>query len=150
MNPEEGELRPQLLDRFGLCVQIQGIDDPQLRVAIMESRNDFDEDLEKFSTSFEGASADLSKRIREAGERYPTIAVERETMLEIANLCISVGVDGHRADIVTLKTAKTLCAFVASEDIHTAAEMVLPHRLRRQPFEEISDAGLHFNRSRVS
>ena len=151
MNPEEGELRPQLLDRFGLCVQIKGIDDPQLRVSVMERRAAFDENPEMFSRSYDDASAVLSERINRAIERYGQISIDQEGMLEIAKLCISVGVDGHRADIVTLKTAKTLCAYegrdhVTQEDINTAAEMALPHRVRRQPFEEIAEGTLEFAR----
>ncbi len=147
MNPEEGELRPQLLDRFGLCVQIKGIDEPQLRVSVMERRTAFDEDPEAFLRSYSDASTDLSGRINQAIERYSRVSIDQDAMLEIAKLCISVGVDGHRADIVTLKTAKTLCAYecrnqVTHKDINTAAEMVLPHRVRRQPFEEISDGPL--------
>ena len=142
MNPEEGELRPQLLDRFGLCVQVAGIDDPLLRVAVMERRAAFDEDPAAFCRSFAAESAALVERIRAAMARYPSVTAGREEMLAIARLSVSVGVDGHRADIVTLKAAKTLCAYegrtvVAQADIDRAAEMALPHRLRRQPFEGV-------------
>lgn len=155
MNPEEGELRPQLLDRFGLCVQIKGIDDPQQRVSVMERRTAFDENPEAFSRSYSDASTDLAERIHRAIERYSQVSIDQEGMLEIATLCISVGVDGHRADIVTLKTAKTLCAYegrkkVTKEDINRAAEMALPHRVRRQPFEEIADGPLELRRGVAS
>ena len=155
MNPEEGELRPQLLDRFGLCVQIKGIDDPQQRVSVMERRTAFDENPEAFSRSYSDASTQLSDRIRHAIARYGEVSIDQQGMLEIARLCVSVGVDGHRADIVSLKTAKTLCAYegrkkVTNEDINRAAEMALPHRVRRQPFEEIADGPLEFGRGLVS
>lgn len=155
MNPEEGELRPQLLDRFGLCVQIKGIDDPKMRVKVMERRAAFDEDPARFAQAYAEASARLSRRIEQAIEGYARVTVDRQAMLEIARLCISVGVDGHRADIVTLKAAKTLCAYegrdrVTPEDIQVAAEMALPHRVRRQPFEEIAEDPLDFRQGAAS
>ncbi len=142
MNPEEGELRPQLLDRFGLCVRVEGIDDPLLRVEVMERRAAFDADPEAFCRRYAAESARLSERIHSAMKRYPRVVAGREEMLAIARLSLATGVDGHRADIVTLKAAKTLCAFegraaVERADIDRAAEMALPHRLRRQPFEGV-------------
>jgi magnesium chelatase subunit I len=142
MNPEEGELRPQLLDRFGLCVQVEGIMNPEDRVRVMERRAAFDESPEDFWQQWQEESERLRNAIQEASRRYPSVTADRDILLAIANLCISVGVDGHRADIITLKTAKTLCAYqgrtqVTQDDVDRAAEMVLPHRLRRQPFEDI-------------
>lgn len=142
MNPEEGELRPQLLDRFGLCVQVAGIDDPLLRVAVMERRPAFDEDPAAFCRSFAAESAALAERIHTAMAHDAAVTAGREEMLAIARLSVAVKVDGHRADIVTLKAAKTLCAYeartvVEQADIDRAAEMALPHRLRRQPFEGV-------------
>lgn len=155
MNPEEGELRPQLLDRFGLCVQIKGIDDLRLRVSVMERCIAFDENPEAFARSYEKLSLELAQRIERAMEQYKQIAIDQDSMLEIAKLCLSVGVDGHRADIVTLKTAKTLCAYegrahVIQDDIDTAAEMALPHRVRRQPFEDIAEGTVEFARGMAS
>ncbi|MGD9248550.1 MAG: ATP-binding protein [Desulfobacteraceae bacterium] len=142
MNPEEGELRPQLLDRFGLCVNIEGIDDPEARVAIMERRAAFDEDPEKFCTQWEEQSRMLVEKIEKAIDLYPQVTIDRELLFEIANYCLDVGVDGHRGDIIILKTAKTLAAYngrtqVVKEDIDTAAELALPHRIRRQPLQDI-------------
>jgi magnesium chelatase subunit I len=142
MNPEEGELRPQLLDRFGLCVMVKGIMEPELRLAVMERRAAFDSDREGFWHSYEEQSRQLAQRISLATALADKVSASRQIMLEIANLCINAGVDGHRADIVTLKTAKTLCAFegrneVKKDDVERAARMALPHRLRRQPFENI-------------
>lgn len=142
MNPEEGELRPQLLDRFGLCVHIESLQDPEQRVAIMERRAAFDEDPESFCRQWEGASAQLVREIENAIQLYPRVTVDRSLFFEIAAYCLDVGVDGHRGDIIILKTAKTIAAFngrteVIREDIDTAAELALPHRMRRQPLQDI-------------
>jgi len=142
MNPEEGELRPQLLDRFGLCVHIEGIQDPESRVAIMERRAAFDEDPEKFCKQWEDESLSLTQRIEKAVELYPTVKIDRQLFFEIASYCLDIGVDGHRGDIIMLKTAKTLAAYqgrseVIHEDIEMAAELALPHRMRRQPLQDI-------------
>ncbi len=142
MNPEEGELRPQLLDRFGLCVNIEGIHDLNERVAIMERRADYDEDPEAFGRRWAAQSVDMVARIEAAIERCPQVTVDRELLYEIAAYCLDVGVDGHRGDIIILKTAKTLAAYdrrtaVTRADIDTAAELALPHRIRRQPLQDI-------------
>jgi magnesium chelatase subunit I len=142
MNPEEGELRPQLLDRFGLCVNIEGINDPQARVAVMERRAAFDEDPERFCAQWEDQSRMLVEKIEKAIDLYSQVTIDRELLFEIANYCLDVGVDGHRGDIIILKTAKTLAACngrtqVIREDIDTAAELALPHRIRRQPLQDI-------------
>ena len=143
MNPEEGELRPQLLDRFGLCVNIGGIREVEERVKVMEYRAKFDEDPENFMRQWEEASADLSRRIEKATALYPEVEIPRELLFEIASYCLDVGVDGHRGDIIMLKTAKTLTAWngrtkAESGDIETAARLVLPHRIRRKPLQEIA------------
>ena len=144
MNPEEGELRPQLLDRFGLCVNIEGIQTAKERVTIMERRAAFDHDPEGFTSQWNAASETLADQLCIARALYPQVEVERPLLFEIARCCLEVGVDGHRGDIIMLKTAKTLAALdgrsaVASADIQTAAELVLPHRVRRQPLMEIAD-----------
>lgn len=144
MNPEEGELRPQLLDRFGLCVNIEGMPSADDRVAVMERRAAFDEHPDDVIRQWTSASETLAERILAAKKRYPQVTVENERLYEIAQYCLDVGVDGHRGDIIILKTAKTLAAYegrseVRSEDIQTAAELVLPHRVRRQPLMEIAD-----------
>ncbi len=143
MNPEEGELRPQLLDRFGLCVNIGGIRDVKARVKVMEYRAKFDEDPEIFNREWEAASRDLSGRIEKATSLYPKVSIARELLFEIASFCLDVGVDGHRGDIIMLKTAKTLAAWegrtqVEANDIEIAARLVLPHRIRRKPLQEIA------------
>ena len=142
MNPEEGELRPQLLDRFGLCVQVEGLRDKEARVAVMERRAAFDESPEDFCKTWEEESRDLVSKIKRAIALYPEVTIERSLLFDIVSYCLEVGVDGHRADIIMLKTAKTLAAYegrkeVRSEDIEVAAELVLPHRVRRQPFMDV-------------
>ena len=142
MNPEEGELRPQLLDRFGLCVLIEGIREAEDRVEIMERRAAFDADPVGFCKNWESTSRELSERIVQAIALYPKVTIERPLLFKIASHCLDVGVDGHRADIIMLKTAKTLAAWesrqeVIPADIEVSAELALPHRIRRQPFQEI-------------
>jgi magnesium chelatase subunit I len=142
MNPEEGELRPQLLDRFGLCVHIEGIHDPEARVAIMERRADFDENPDSFCRQWEEESRLLVAKIEKAIDLYPQVTIARELLYKIAGYCLDVGVDGHRGDIIILKTAKTLAAYngrtqVVKDDIDAAAELALPHRIRRQPLQDI-------------
>jgi magnesium chelatase subunit I len=144
MNPEEGELRPQLLDRFGLCVNIEGITSAEERVAVMERRAAFDDDSEAFVRQWDSHSRALAERILEAKALYAQVTVEKTMLYEIAQYCLDVGVDGHRGDIIILKTAKTLAAYegrkqVCSADIRSAAELALPHRVRRQPLMEIAD-----------
>ncbi|CCK82360.1 ATP-binding protein [Desulfobacula toluolica] len=143
MNPEEGELRPQLLDRFGLCVNIQGALEPEDRVAVMERRAAFDEDPDGFCRQWENRSQYLSQKIEQAMDLYPRVTIERPLLYEIASFCLDVGVDGHRGDIIILKTAKTLAAYngrdqVDSADIERAAELALPHRIRRKPLQEVA------------
>ena len=142
MNPEEGELRPQLLDRFGLCVNIRGITDPDARVSIMERRTSFDEDPDVFVRLWEEESRDLVENINRAKALYPEVTCSRQRLYEIASYCLDVGVDGHRGDIIILKTAKTLAAYegrteVTGADIEKAAGLALPHRVRRQPLQDI-------------
>jgi magnesium chelatase subunit I len=140
MNPEEGELRPQLLDRFGLCVNIEGIRDSHARVAIMERRLLFDKDPAQFAERWAAESVHLSHLVREAQKRCPDVAADRAIFERIAAACLRLGVDGHRADIVTLKTARAFAAYegrseVIAEDVAVAAELALPHRLPRTPFD---------------
>ena len=111
MNPEEGELRPQLLDRFGLCVHIEGVRDPQERVDIMKHCAAFEQDPEGFCRQWEAGANALVERIERAMVLYPKVTVDRAMLFDIASYCLDVGVDGHRGDIIILKTAKTLAAY---------------------------------------
>ncbi len=144
MNPEEGELRPQLLDRFGLSVRVEGISDRKDRVTVMERRVAFDEDPVGFAGQWEEKSRSLVADIETARRLYPQVKIDREQLFGIADYCLEVGVDGHRGDIIMMKAAKALAAFhgrrkVERADVETAAELALPHRLRRQPLMEIGD-----------
>ena len=141
MNPEEGELRPQLLDRFALCVDIQGILAPQARVDIIERRVQYEQDPESFYLKWRDAEMVLSRRIAEAQQLLPGTTYTSSDLYTIAELISGMEVDGHRADIVILKSAMAQAAFEGREaicetDILLAAELALPHRLRRRPFEE--------------
>jgi len=143
MNPEEGELRPQLLDRFGLCVTVEGTRDPAQRVEIIERRSQFEQSPALFVSHWKNESQRVAEEIARAIEIYPSVIVDRELLFDIAKSCLQVGVDGHRGDIVMLKTAKTLAAYhgrqqVCREDIEEAAALALPHRVRRQPLQDIA------------
>ncbi len=142
MNPEEGELRPQLLDRFGLCVTVRGSENLEERVQVMERRVAFDENPEAFARRWLEESEKLARTMERALELYPMVTIQRNLLEEIARYCMEVGVDGHRGDIIMMKTAKTLAAFhghkeVASHHVEEAAQLVLPHRVRRQPMQDI-------------
>lgn len=147
MNPEEGDLRPQLLDRFALCVDMHGIHDPRQRVAIVERRVAYETDPEGFYQEWEPREEQLSIEIADARDRLPQVTHTQRDLFTIAQLTTSFKVDGHRADIVILKTARAHAAWqgrlaIHEQDILLAAELALPHRLKRQPFEEtVMDTG---------
>ncbi|MDR3161793.1 MAG: ATP-binding protein [Spirochaetaceae bacterium] len=141
MNPEEGDLRPQLLDRFGLSVTVTGEGDTAARVAVMENRLKFENDPDAFFAEYEPKQEELRRRILEAQRLLGKVAYSRSILERIAAICIKLDVDGHRADIGMLKTAMTLAAFngrqaVSEADLRQAARLVLPHRMRRRPFED--------------
>ncbi|MDH7485916.1 MAG: putative cobaltochelatase [Anaerolineae bacterium] len=141
MNPEEGDLRPQLLDRFSLCVDIRGILDPAQRVQILERHVQFERDPEAFWAEWEPQEQRLSAEIARARDRLPLVTHTPRDLLTIAQLTADLRVDGHRADLVILKAARAHAAFegrlrISERDILLAAELALPHRLKRQPFQE--------------
>jgi Mg-chelatase subunit ChlI len=149
MNPEEGELRPQLLDRFALCVQIRGILAHQARVEIVEHTIQFESDPEGFRAEWEPYEEQLSQRIARARELLPSVSYAPKDLYAIAELTTSFEVDGHRSDIVILKTARAHAAYrlacngtqpqeasITELDILAAAQLALPHRLKRQPFQD--------------
>ena len=148
MNPEEGDLRPQLLDRFALCVDMHGISDPRQRVAIVERRVAYEQDPDGFYLEWQAREEQLSEEIGAARGRLPEVTYSERDLFTIAQLTSSFKVDGHRADIVILKAARAQAAWtgrtnINDQDILLAAELALPHRLKRQPFEEASlDVGL--------
>jgi magnesium chelatase subunit I len=142
MNPEEGELRPQLLDRFGLCAIIEGLREAEDRVEVIKRRAAFEQDADAFSQAWQQQSKELADRITEATQRYAEVVADDDILYTIARRSLEVGVDGHRSDIIMLKAAKTLAAFhgrtkVVPEDVDEAAELALPHRVRRRPFDDI-------------
>ncbi|MDP2797510.1 MAG: AAA family ATPase [Methanoregula sp.] len=141
MNPEEGELRPQLLDRFGLCVDIEGIHDANTRVEIIRRRQKYDDSPEEFIPAWAASEQELRERIVRAQKILPQVTVSDEMLRMIAQICIDMAVDGHRADITMMKAAATLAAYngrnsVNDEDVRDAAALVLSHRMRRRPFSE--------------
>ncbi len=141
MNPEEGELRPQLLDRFALSVDIVGIRDARERVMIMERNLSFEKDPEAFRKEWVPKEAEISKQIERARELVDQVTYTSRDLLSIAALTASLNVDGHRADIVILKAARAQAAFegrtkINDHDIALAAELALPHRIKRTPFQQ--------------
>ena len=141
MNPEEGDLRPQLLDRFALAVDIHGIRDARERVLIMERNLAFEADSEAFRLEWLEKEEELSAQIDHARQIVESVTYTKRNLLSIANLTASLNVDGHRADLVILKSARAMAAFegrttVNDRDIVLAAELALPHRLKRGPFQQ--------------
>lgn len=141
MNPEEGELRPQLLDRFGLCVDVEGIADPAERVEILKRRRSFEDDPGGFGRFWEASQAELQERIRAAIGVLPDVELDDELLFMIASVCVAMGVDGHRADLVMGRAAAAYAVLhgrreVTAADVRAIAPMVLAHRMRKSPFEE--------------
>lgn len=142
MNPEEGELRPQLLDRFGLCVTVAGETDPPARVDIVERRLAFENDPEAFAKEWAEESEKLATRIENAMSLLDSVEVDRDFLLSVAKLSIDSGVDGHRADIMMVRASRALAAWhgrtsVTRDDLTAAARLVLPHRMRRSPLDAV-------------
>ncbi len=142
MNPEEGELRPQLLDRFGLCVNIEGISDLEQRVEVVKRWVAFEENPEAFIETWREPEIQLREQIICARELLPEVRISEDMLNKVAQISLEIGVDGHRADIIMMKTAKTVAAFhqrseVTYEDLEESADMALQHRARRKPFEDV-------------
>jgi len=140
-NPEEGELRPQLLDRFGLHVEVKTEDDLRQRVAIVERREAFDRDSDAFRLSFAPEQEQLRNRITQARKHFANVKVERALLNGIAQLCSDLKVDGHRGELTIMRAARALAAFelrkkVTEKDVKTVAVMSLLHRLRRDALED--------------
>lgn len=141
MNPEEGDLRPQLLDRFALSVEIHGIRDARERVAIMQRNLAFESDPENFREQYIDKEEVVSRQIETARLVLPRVTHTTRDLVSIASLSASLNVDGHRADLVILKTARAHAAFegreaITDRDIALAAELALPHRIKRGPFHQ--------------
>ena len=141
MNPEEGDLRPQLLDRFALSVDIRGIRDTRDRVLIMERHLAYEEDPEAFREEWLPKERELSEQIKRGRDLLPEVEYTSKNLVDIARLSASLHVDGHRADLVILKTARAHAAFegrtaITGRDIALAAELAYPHRLKKGPFQQ--------------
>jgi magnesium chelatase subunit D len=141
MNPEEGELRPQLLDRFGLSVDVVAPRDPQVRVEVVRRRLAYDADPAAVSAQYAEAEAEVAERIVKAQALLSSVRLDDEALLDIAKVCAAFEVDGMRADIVTARTAVAHAAWcgrteVTREDVRVAAALAIPHRRRRSPFDE--------------
>lgn len=144
MNPEEGELIPQLLDRFGLSIRIEGIKDPEDRVKIIKYRSEYDADPEKFISIFRDSEEALIKKILHARNILDRVEISDDKLLAIAKVSVALEVDGHRSDLTMMKAARAYAAFegrykVEYEDIKKVAEFVYMHRMRRLPFEQAKD-----------
>ncbi|KAF9609958.1 hypothetical protein IFM89_019514 [Coptis chinensis] len=145
-NPEEGELRPQLLDRFGMHAQVGTVRDAELRVKIVEERARFDQNPKEFRTTYEEEQQKLQDQIDSARSALSSVQIDRELRVKISKVCAELNVDGLRGDIVTNRAAKALAALkgrdtVSAEDIATVIPNCLRHRLRKDPLESI-DSGL--------
>ncbi|MFD9253569.1 putative cobaltochelatase [Streptomyces bottropensis] len=140
MNPEEGELRPQLLDRFGLTVEVAASREPDQRVEVVRRRLAYDDDPAAFTARWADQEADVRQRVVAARELLPSVVLGDGVLRQIAATCAAFEVDGMRADIVMARTATALAAWagrteVLAEDVRQAALLALPHRRRRNPFD---------------
>jgi len=144
-NPEEGELRPQLLDRFGMHAEIRTVKEPALRVQIVEQRAEFDQYPQQFLEKYQPQQQALQQQIVSAQELLPSVAMDYDLRVKISEVCSELDVDGLRGDIVTNRAAKALAAFeshteVTVDDIRRVMTLCLRHRLRKDPLESI-DSG---------
>lgn len=141
MNPEEGELRPQLLDRFGLSVDVRGDRDTAKRMEVVRRRMAFDSDPKGYTARVQAETDAMRASIVAARRALPTVEVGDDILEAVVNVTTHFGVDGHRADITMMKAARANAALegrpsVAKGDIIAVASLVLSHRMRRRPFEE--------------
>jgi len=139
MNPEEGELRPQLLDRFGLCVDVEGIRDLDQRVAIVEKRAVWEDDPNLFYQQHAASEQSVRSQIAEAIATFPEVELPREILRLIAQISIALEVDGHRSDLVCARAAQAKAAYDSKSEVDVThvgevAEMVFAHRVHAVPF----------------
>lgn len=144
-NPEEGELRPQLLDRFGMHAEIRTVKDPALRVKVVEERTSFDQNPMVWVENYQEKQQELRDRIVSAQKVLPTVELDYDLRVKISEVCSQLDVDGLRGDIVTNRAAKAYAAYngktkVTVEDIAKIITLCLRHRLRKDPLESI-DSG---------
>lgn len=141
MNPEEGDLRPQLLDRFALSVEVKGIHDPDERMEIVERHIAYESDPEAFRRAWADEEERIAQHITRARELVEAVKHTRRDLFMIASLTATLRIDGHRADIVILKTARANAAYhgrdhITQSDILMALALAIPHRLKRGPFAD--------------
>lgn len=141
MNPEEGEIRPQLLDRIGLSVDVYGERESHKRVEVIKRRLAYEANPDAFCESYEAEQQELRHRVILAHKRLQEISVTDELLEAITTISITLNVDGHRPDITMLHTVRAMAAWegnavVTEEQLLRAARLVMPHRMRRKPFEE--------------
>nr|YP_010700442.1 Mg-protoporphyrin IX chelatase subunit of protochlorophyllide reductase [Phacus arnoldii]WCH63526.1 Mg-protoporphyrin IX chelatase subunit of protochlorophyllide reductase [Phacus arnoldii] len=144
-NPEEGELRPQLLDRFGMHAQIKTVKEPSLRVKIVQQRELFEKNPQEFKKKYQTEQEQLMEKIIKARKKVRDIKIDYELLEKISQICSELNVDGLRGDLVTSRAAKALVAFeereeVTPKDIFTVITLCLRHRLRKDPLESV-DSG---------
>ena len=142
-NPEEGELRPQLLDRFGMHAEIRTISDPDSRVRIVEERISFDKSPETWFEKYETEQFDIQNRLLKAMSLLPQVQISKDFQLKISQVCSELQVEGLRGDLVVTRAAKALAAFeerteVSLEDVKRTIILCLRHRCRRDPMESIN------------
>lgn len=140
MNPEEGDLRPQLLDRFGLSVRVRGLNDKNERLEILKRKSFFDDAPEEFNSIWQAEQERTAAMIAAARERLKNVSLPDEMLEKIVSLTSSLKLDGHRADIVIMKASRALAALAGLQStgapqIREAALLALGHRRKRQPFE---------------
>ncbi|MCD6185888.1 MAG: putative cobaltochelatase [Deltaproteobacteria bacterium] len=138
MNPEEGELRPQLLDRFGMCIQVEGIKDPGKRIRLIKRKERFDGNSSDFIAKFQGGQDELSQKIIRAKKRLSRVKISEKMIQLCSRLAIDAFVAGHRADIIMRKTAIAIASCgkredVTEKEVNEAADLVLLHRVRMPP-----------------
>lgn len=151
MNPEEGDLRPQLLDRFGLCVQVVGLHDKTQRMEILRRKAAFDNDAAAFGKVWHEQQQELAVKIVAARERLANVELTDSALEKIVTITAALQLDGHRADIVIMKTARALAAYrelttIGAAEIRDAALIALTHRQKRLPFEEVGSERGKLNR----
>ncbi len=144
-NPEEGELRPQLLDRFGLFTQVETIADLDERVEIVLRRERFERDAESFCEEFASEQSRLRRRIVRAKKLLAQVEADRELLKRVARLCVSLKTDGHRGEVTIARAARALAAFegravVTDKDARRVAAMSLRHRMRKDPLDRVESA----------
>ena len=142
-NPEEGELRPQLLDRFGMHAEIKTISDPLLRVRIVEERISFDQAPQVWLDRYKTEQLEIQSRIVSAQNSLSKVTISKDFQLKISQICSQLQIEGLRGDIVSTRAAKALAAFecrteVTLDDIKRTISLCLRHRLRRDPMESIN------------